>query len=126
MYPQSYRFTKDHEWIDTAGGKTARVGITAHAAEQLGDIVFVQLPKVGTEFKTHQSFGVVESVKAVSDIYMPVAGKVVEVNKDLEKSPETINGDPHGKGWICAVEIGDQAALAGLMTAAQYETLLKG
>ena len=100
MYPESMRYTKEHEWIDVQDNNTARVGITDYAQKELGDIVYVELPTVGDEFEAGEAFGVVESVKAVSDLYMPIAGKVKEVNKELENQPELINQSPHEEGWI--------------------------
>lgn len=126
MYPEQYRYTKEHEWIDASGEGPARVGITDHAQSELGDIVFVQLPEVGASLEAKASFGVVESVKAVSDIYMPVAGKVVAVNAALADKPELVNQDPHGEGWLCEVELADAAALEGLMSAGDYQGFLKG
>src|ERR1043165_1169986 len=98
-YPASYRYTDQHEWVD-AKGDTATVGITDYAQHELGDVVFVELPKVGTKLNAGQSFGTVESVKAVSEIYSPVAGEVSEVNTALTEDPELLNKDPHGKAWL--------------------------
>ncbi len=126
MYPENYRYTREHEWIEADSKGSARVGITHHAQSELGDVVFVQLPDVGKSVEAARSFGVVESVKAVSDLYMPVPAKVVEVNSRLGEKPELVNQDPHGEGWIVKVQISDQAALAKLMTAAEYQAFLKG
>lgn len=121
MYPENFRYTKEHEWIDAGADGACAVGITEHAQGELGDVVFVQLPEVGKEYAADQSFGVVESVKAVSDIYMPVAAKVVEVNARLEENPELVNSDPHGEGWICKVEPADKGAVDALMSAGDYQ-----
>lgn len=126
MYPESFRYTKEHEWIDASGEGPAKVGITDHAQSELGDVVHVDLPEVDKDYAANASFGAVESVKAVSDVYMPVAGKVVAVNDALEGSPELVNSSPHEDGWLCQVEVADADALAGLMTASEYEAFLKG
>jgi glycine cleavage system H protein len=120
MYPNDYRYTKEHEWIK-AEGDSATVGITAHAQDQLGDVVFVELPKVGAKLQSAQSFGTVESVKAVSDIYAPVSGEVTEVNEALVDAPESLNEDPHGKGWLIRLKLSDKTELSKLMTAEQYQ-----
>jgi glycine cleavage system H protein len=120
MYPNDYRYTKEHEWIK-ADGDSATVGITDHAQDQLGDVVFVELPKVGAKLQSMQSFGTVESVKAVSDIYAPVSGEVTEVNEALVDTPESLNEDPHGKGWLIRLKLSDKTELSKLMTAGQYE-----
>lgn len=114
------KFTKEHEWIKIEDGKIALVGISDHAQNNLGDITFVELPKVGTVFAAGDSFGVVESVKAASDVYMPVSGRVVEVNSKLEDSPELLNSDPEGGAWILKVELSNPAELDSLMTRDQY------
>ena len=119
MYPQELRYTKEHEWVRVEGD-TATVGITDYAQDQLGDIVFVELPKTGARVQSMQSFGTVESVKAVSDIYAPVSGEVVEVNESLVDEPEQLNSDPHGAGWLIRVRVEDQNELAQLMTAEKY------
>lgn len=119
-YPTQFRYSKEHEWIDLAGDR-AKLGITEHAQSELGDVVFVELPAVGTEFKQGDALGTVESVKAVSDIYAPVGGKVVEVNSDLEASPETINQDPHGTGWLIVLQLTDPGEADALIDAAAYE-----
>lgn len=122
-YPTNYRYTREHEWIEVQG-KTGKVGITDHAQESLGDIVFVELPQLGTRLEQGKVFGSVESVKAVSDLYSPVTGTVLEVNKELETSPEKINQDAHS-AWILKVEIADPADLDGLLNAQEYETYAK-
>ena len=125
MYPDEFYYTKDHEWIKIEAGK-AIVGITEFAQKQLGDVVYLELPKVGTQFESHQSLGVVESVKAVSDIYSPISGEVIEANEELNDSPELVNQDPHGKGWIIQLKIKDESELEKLMSASEYEKFLEG
>jgi len=114
------KYTKDHEWAKLEG-KTVTLGITAFATEQLGDIVFVDLPKKGTAVKAGATCGAVESTKAVSDVFSPVTGKVVEANGLLTESPESINQDPYGKGWLAKIELADVKELDALMDAAKYE-----
>jgi glycine cleavage system H protein len=121
---QELLYTKDHEWAKV-DGDTATVGITFYAQEQLGEIVFVELPKMGKEFGVHKEMAVVESSKAASDVYCPVAGKVTEVNSELETKPELINEDCYGRGWICKLQITDKKSLQGLMDAKKYEEYLK-
>ncbi len=125
MYPEKYHYTKDHEWIKVEGDK-ATVGITDFAQSQLGDVVYVELPKVGDKLEAHQSLGVVESVKAVSDVYSPVSGEVLEVNERLNDDPEILNKDPHSKGWIIKLKIKDKSELEELMSASEYEKYLEG
>ncbi len=125
MYPDDFYYTKNHEWIQAKGGK-ATVGITDFAQKQLGDVVYVELPKIGKKLEFHQSMGVIESVKAVSDVYSPVSGEVKEVNKGLDDSPELVNQDPHGKGWFIRLEMKDEAELEKLMTASEYEEFIEG
>lgn len=120
MYPKDYYYTKTHEWVRIEGN-IGYVGLTDYAQGQLGDIVFVELPEIGKQVKQNEVFGVVESVKAVSDCYSPVSGKVVKVNEKLVDSPETINQDPHGEGWIMAVELSDPSEIKNLMDGATYE-----
>ena len=120
--PAELRYTREHEWAKVEGDRV-RIGITAFAQEQLGDVVFVELPKVGARVRAMQTFGVVESVKAVSDLFAPISGEVVEVNADLAKTPETVNADPYGQGWMIVVAIADAKELDGLMTAEDYATL---
>ena len=119
-YPSEYRYSADHEWIALDGNR-ARIGITDHAQSELGDIVFVELPTVGSDVGRGENLGAVESVKAVGDILAPVAGKVVEVNEALESSPETINQSPHEDGWILVLELSDPSQFDELMDAAGYE-----
>jgi glycine cleavage system H protein len=123
MYPQGYRYSKDHEWISVEGDR-GRVGITDYAQKQLGDVVFVELPELGRKLAAGERFGTVESVKAVSELYSPVAGEVVEVNSPLADKPETINQDPHGAGWMIVLKIADPQAPAALLAAAAYEALV--
>ena len=123
MYPEGYRYTKDHEWIAVEGDR-GKVGITDYAQKQLGDVVFVELPEVGRKLEAHGSFGTVESVKAVSELFSPVAGEVVEVNSALVAKPETINADPHGQAWMIAVRVSDPQAIADLMDAAAYQAFV--
>jgi len=122
-YPTQYRYTKEHEWVEL-DGKRAKVGVTDHAQSELGDVVFVELPAVGTVISRGDALGTVESVKAVSDVYAPLGGKVVEVNSELEASPETINADPHGAGWLVVLEISDPSEVDALLDAAAYEKLI--
>ena len=121
---EGLRYTKDHEWIE-ADGDIGTIGITDYAQEQLGEIVFVELPQVGKEFAAHKEISVVESSKAAGDVYCPVAGKVTEVNRQLESKPELVNEDCYGTGWICKLKITDEKALDSLMDAEGYEKYLK-
>jgi glycine cleavage system H protein len=125
MYPNDFYFSKDHEWVKIEGD-TAVVGITDFAQKQLGDVVYIELPAVGADLALHQTLGVVESVKAVSDVYSPVSGKVTEVNSALNDAPETLNQDPHGKAWIIKLRIKDKTDLENLMSASEYEKFLEG
>ena len=118
--PDDLHYTKDHEWVKIQGSR-ATIGITDHAQHELTDIVFVELPKVGRALKAGEALGVVESVKSASDIFAPLAGKVVEVNSSLADSPEIVNKDPYGKGWMAVIEVSDQSEAKGLMTAAAYK-----
>jgi glycine cleavage system H protein len=122
-YPRSYRYTKQHEWIDVKDG-VGTIGITDYAQHELGDVVFVELPKPGAKVQAGKSFGNVESVKAVSEIYAPVSGEVVEANADLEATPEKLNSDPHKSAWLIRVKLADQAELAQLMDAKAYEAFV--
>jgi glycine cleavage system H protein len=123
--PAELKYTKEHEWAKVEGDR-ARIGITAFAQEQLGDVVFVELPKVGAKVAAMKTFGVVESVKAVSDLFAPVSGEVVEVNADLAKKPETVNSDPYGQGWMIVVKMASPKDMDALMGAADYEKLIAG
>src|SRR5579864_2307888 len=122
-YPKGYKYTKEHEWIQV-NGKSASVGITDHAQDSLGDIVFVDLPKVGATIEKGKVFGSVESVKAVSDLYSPVTGTVLEVNEELATAPEKINTDAHGT-WMLKLKIADPSQLDGLLSAEDYEKYVK-
>ena len=119
-YPTQYRYTKEHEWIDAKGG-TATIGITDYAQHELGDVVFVELPAAGTKLVAGKTFSSVESVKAVSEIYAPANGEVIEGNTALQNKPETINSDPHGAGWLVKIKLDDAKETAGLMDAKAYE-----
>lgn len=123
MYPQHYRFTKEHEWVYVEGD-VAVIGITDYAQRELGDVVYVELPEVGQELTAGKVLGSVESVKAVSDVYSPVSGEVVEVNTALHQTPEKINQDPHGEAWLVKVRLRDPAELDRLMTASEYEAYI--
>ena len=122
-YPTQYRYTKEHEWVEL-DGKRAKVGVTDHAQSKLGDVVFVELPVVGTAISRGDTLGTVESVKAVSDVYAPLGGVVVEVNSELEASPETVNADPHGAGWLVVLEVSDLSEVDALLDVAAYEKLI--
>ena len=123
MVPGDLRYTKEHEWIRVEGDE-ATVGITQYAADQLGDIVFVELPAAGKALDRHATFGVVESVKAVSDLFAPVAGEVTGANDALAGSPELVNSDPYGEGWMLRIRLADPAQVEGLLDAAAYEQLV--
>lgn len=118
-YPTKYRYTREHEWL-RLDGEIATVGITHHAQDQLGDVVFVELPEVGAKLQAERAFGAVESVKAVSDIYSPLSGDVTEVNEALIDAPEKINEDPHGDGWLIRMTVFDRSEIEKLMTSGQY------
>ena len=122
-YPANFRYTKEHEWVNVEGG-TATIGITDYAQSELGDVVFVELPKVGAKLETGKSFGNVESVKAVSEIYVPAAGEVTAANSELTNKPELLNSDPHGSGWMVKVKLSNAAEVNGLMDAAAYEAFI--
>ncbi|MBZ5559627.1 MAG: glycine cleavage system protein GcvH [Acidobacteriia bacterium] len=121
-YPTNLKYTKDHEWIALAGEK-GKVGITDYAQAQLGDVVYVELPEVGAKLKQGQSFGTIESVKAVSELYSPVTGEVVEVNSALKDKPETVNKDPHGS-WMIVIRMTNAGETDGLLDATQYEKVI--
>ena len=121
-YPANYRYTREHEWIEV-DGKTGKIGITDYAQNSLGDIVFVESPKVGAAVKKGEVFGSVESVKAVSDLYSPITGTVIEVNEELASAPEKINTDAHAS-WIMKVELSDPAEVEALLSAADYEKFI--
>lgn len=122
-YPAGFKYTKDHEWVDVSGDR-AKVGITEYAQQQLGDVVYIELPDVGAKLKQGQSFGTIESVKAVSELYAPVSGEVVDVNTALKDKPEAINKDPHGS-WMIVVKMASPAEAGALLDPAQYADLTK-
>ncbi|SHM93498.1 glycine cleavage system protein GcvH [Gracilibacillus kekensis] len=121
--PEKYLYSKEHEWVKQEDGKV-RIGITEHAQSELGDIVFIELPEVGDEIKTDEPFGSAESVKTVSELYAPLSGKVVEVNGELEDSPELVNESPYEKAWMLVVEPNNQAELDGLLSAKDYDEMI--
>lgn len=125
MVPKDLRYTKDHEWVRLEDGR-ARVGITDHAQKSLGDIVYVELPPVGKEVKKGERAATVESVKAVGEVFAPLSGKVVEVNQSVTTSPDLINKDPYGQGWLFLLEVADAAEIETLLTPEAYEELVKG
>lgn len=121
--PENLHYTKDHEWIALHDDGTATIGITDYAQESLGDVTFVEIPAPGSTFAAGEAFGVVESVKAASDLYMPVAGEVLETNQELESAPETLNSDPYGKGWLLRIKLADENR-GHLLDAAAYAALV--
>ncbi len=125
MYPDDLRYSKDHEWVRVEGSR-ATIGITNFAADELGDIVFVELPEPGTKVAQFASFGVVESVKAVSDLYAPVSGEVAEINEALREKPELVNADPFGEGWMLKVELSSPDEVEQLMDAVAYQAQTAG
>ena len=122
MYPPEFKYTKDHEWISVSGDR-GRVGITDYAQEQLGDVVFVELPEIGRTFKQGDQFGSIESVKAVSDLYCPVSGQVIEVNANLTERPEQVNSDPHG-AWMIVVKLSNPDEVRNLLDDESYSKLV--
>ncbi|MGH9327874.1 MAG: glycine cleavage system protein GcvH [Terriglobia bacterium] len=124
MYPQEFLYTQDHEWI-RVDGNTATIGITDHAQKELGDIVFAELPQAGAHVSAKESFGTVESVKAVADVYSPVTGEVTATNPKLQNAPELLNSDPHGEGWLIQVKLRDRSQTENLMSAEEYEAYLQ-
>jgi glycine cleavage system H protein len=122
--PEDLKYTKEHEWVRDNGDGTVTVGITDHAQDSLGDLVFVELPEVGRRVESSEACAVVESVKAASDIYSPVGGEVSEINQALGDAPETINEDPYGEGWIFKLKLSDAAQLGSLLEAAAYEVIV--
>jgi len=120
-YPANLKYTKDHEWIDLSGDR-GKVGITDYAQQQLGDVVYMELPDVGAKLKQGQSFGTIESVKAVSELYAPLSGEVVEVNSGLKDKPEAVNKDPHGS-WMIVIKLTNAGEVGALLDAAQYQAL---
>jgi len=125
MYPENFYYSQDHEWLKVEG-EEAVLGITDFAQKQLGDIIYVDLPAVGKTVEAHQTLATVESVKSVSDVYSPVAGEVIEVNQQLIQTPELINRDPHGQGWILKLRLKNKSELNSLMKAGDYEKFLEG
>lgn len=121
--PLDLRYSKEHEWVKIEGGN-ARIGITHFAQAELGDIVFVELPQIGDELKKDEPFGSVESVKTVSELYAPISGKVIEVNADLEDSPEHVNESPYEQAWMVVIESPKEEEIGGLMTAEQYKEMI--
>ncbi len=124
MIPGDLKYTKEHEWVKIED-KTAIIGITDYAAGELGDIVFVEMPKVGTKVQQMKAFGTIEAVKAISDLFCPVSGEVVEINNDVANEAAVINQDPYGKGWIIKVKLSNPGELDSLLSSADYEALLK-
>lgn len=123
-YPENLKYSKEHEWVKV-DGKIATIGITYHAQDSLGDVVYVEMPPLGRELPAMQEFGVVESVKSVSSLYCPVSGKVVERNENLDKHPELVNSSPYDQGWIIKVEMSNPAELGSLLSSADYQKLLQ-
>jgi glycine cleavage system H protein len=123
MYPSDYCYTKEHEWIKVSGS-TGTIGITDYAQHELGDVVFVEMPAVGSKITAGQVFGTVESVKAVSEIFAPVSGEVTEANATLSGTPETLNTDPHGAGWLIKIKLANPAEVSGLMDAGAYQAFV--
>lgn len=123
-FPKNYKYTKDHEWIELQG-QIAKVGVSAYAIEQLGDIVHIELPKSGTTFKAGESFGTIESTKTVSDLYMPVAGKISEVNQAALQKPELLQEDPYQQGWLVKMTLEKDTSLSGLFESEEYEKYLR-
>lgn len=119
-YPDAYAYSEEHEWISVEGD-TGTIGITHHAQDELGDVVYVELPDPGTRVTQGETFGTIESVKAVSDLYAPVSGEVTEVNDDLVERPEMVNEDPHGAAWMVKITLEDGSQVDGLMSAAEYQ-----
>ena len=123
MYPGDYRYSKEHEWIKVSGG-TGTIGITDYAQHELGDVVFVEMPAAGAKITAGQVFGTVESVKAVSEIYAPVSGEVIEANAALAGTPEIVNTDPHGAAWLIKIKLSNPGELSALMDAAAYQAFI--
>ena len=126
MYPGDLKYNAEHTWLRLKGDKRGRVGITYYAQEQLKEVVFVELPEVGTDVVYMEPFGVIESAKATNDLYSPVTGAVVEVNPDLEAEPSLVNQDPYGKGWMITIELSIPAELDSLLSAEEYQALVTG
>ena len=129
MIPDDRVYTQEHEWVrieEDAEGKVGTVGVTDFAAGELGDVVFVELPEVGSEFSQGDTVGTIESVKAVADLYFPISGEVLEINDAVVENPELVNNDPLDEGWLLKIRIGDESELEGLLNAAAYQKLLEG
>lgn len=124
-YPENLRYTKEHEWV-LVEGDSGTVGITDHAQNELGDIVYVDLPQVGATVSQGDTFGSVESVKAVSDLYSPISGEITEINEALASAPEKLNADPHGEAWLIRVKLANPGEIQNLLSAADYQTYLEG
>ena len=124
MYPDDLRYYKEHQWVRASDDDTGVVGITFFAQEQLGDIVYVDLPETGTRVEQYGKFGEIESVKSVSDLFAPVGGEIVELNAGLLNAPELVNQEPHGGGWMLRIKLSDPGELENLMTASEYEQAL--
>lgn len=123
--PTEYKYSKSHEYLNIEDNKIATIGITNYASNELGDIVFVELPEVGSEFKAGEKFGVVESVKSVSDLYLPIDGKIVEINSELEDSPQYVNEEPYGKGWMIKVEAASGFDSSDVISPEEYTAFIK-
>ncbi len=124
MNPTDRKYSKEHEWVKREDGTTGVVGITHYAQDQLGDVVFLDLPSPGARLEQFGKFGEIESVKAVNDLFSPVSGELLETNQEAADSPEMVNDDPYGKGWLLRVNLSDPSELEGLLTAGEYENLL--
>ena len=124
MYPEDYKYSKDHEWVRVEG-EICVVGITDFAQDELGEVVFVETPEVGQTFAAHDEIGSIESVKAVAEVYTPISGEIVAVNETLEETPETVNKDPHGEGWLVKIRASDSSELGELMDAEAYKSFLE-
>lgn len=124
-FPNGLLYTKDHEWANHGSDDVVTIGITDHAQESLGEVVYVELPKIGRELKTHETFGVVESIKAVSDLYSPVAGTVVEINEAASGDPSLVNREPYKNGWLIRIKLKDKSSLSGLMNALDYRKFVE-
>lgn len=122
-FPENLKYTKDHEWV-LVEGNIGTIGITDFAQRELGDIVYVEIDGVGTEMAKEATFGTVEAVKTVSELFMPVSGKIIEMNTNLDAAPESVNSDPYGSGWMIKVELSDLSEIDGLLTASQYSELV--
>jgi glycine cleavage system H protein len=123
--PEDLQYSKDHEWV-RVNGDIGTIGITDHAQNSLGDVVYVELPKPGERFAAHESFGSVESVKAVSEIFTPISGEITEVNESLQDEPEKVNSDPYGEGWMIRIRMSSRGEVDSLLSAAEYEDFTKG